>query len=221
MTTSALSHRDKERNAVRSRETILDAAERLFASRGYENTSLSDVGREAGLSRATPGYFFGSKAELHRAVLERCFEEVRHAVREGRERALASGHSAEVILAGAVSDYVDFVAARPQFVKLIHREALSDRASLDGFPLGLATGREMVAALTQELGLEEEDPAEVAQLLFSLIALTWFPHLQGAMLGRAIGLDPADPEFLTRRKRHLIELFSGWLAARRQAARAR
>src|SRR5881409_678649 len=82
--------RERERNPDRSREHILDAAEQLFAEKGYEETSLADVGRLAGVSRATPGYFFGSKAELHRAVLERCFADVRRAVREGRARALAS-----------------------------------------------------------------------------------------------------------------------------------
>ena len=73
---------DTDRAGSRStREAVLDAAERLFAERGFEATSLNDVGAAAGVSRGTPGYFFGSKAELYRAVLERCFAEVRAAVR--------------------------------------------------------------------------------------------------------------------------------------------
>lgn len=215
MTTTLPVGREKERNPIRSREDILDAAERLFAARGYEATSLSDVGREAGLSRAAPGYFFGSKSELHRAVLERCFEEVRAAVRVGRDRALASGESPEVIVAGVVSDYFDFVASRPSFVKLVQREALSDRRTLEGMPVGLATGREMTAALTQELGLDAGDEPEVTQMLFSLIALTWFPHIHGETLGRVVGLDPGQWNYLDERKRHVTELFRDWLTARR------
>jgi AcrR family transcriptional regulator len=103
---------DRERNPARSRAAILDAAERLFAERGYNATSLSDVGTAAGVSRGTPGYFFGSKAELYEAVLERCFAEVREAVRAGRARTLTGQYSAEAILAGAVSDYFDFLAAQ-------------------------------------------------------------------------------------------------------------
>jgi TetR/AcrR family transcriptional regulator len=213
--------RDKERNPSRSRELILDAAERLFAERGYEATSLSDVGRAAGLSRATPGYFFGSKEELYRAVLDRCFEEVRQAARAGRDRALASGQTADVILAGAVSEYFDFVAARPNFVRLIQREALADRSRGNGIPLGLAAGRELMAALSQELGLEDEDQGEVAQMLFSLIALTWFPHIHGETLGRVAGLDPSSPDFAAARKRHVTELLLGWLTARRTGASTR
>jgi AcrR family transcriptional regulator len=206
--------RDRERNPARSRELILDAAGRLFAEFGYERTSLSEVGRAAGVSRATPGYFFGSKAELLSAVLERCFEEVRAAVRSGRDRALKSGQSRDVVLAGAVSDYFDFIAARPHFVKLIQREALSDRQTLEGVPLGLATGREMITALSQELGLGDADQADVAQLVMSLIALTWFPHVHGDTLGRVLGVDPAAPDYLESRKRHVTELFSAWLRTR-------
>ncbi|HEU4954076.1 MAG TPA: helix-turn-helix domain-containing protein, partial [Gemmatimonadales bacterium] len=92
---------ERERNPARSRAAILDAAEKLFAEKGYDATSLSEVGAAAGVSRGTPGYFFGSKQELYDAVLERCYEEVRQAVRAGRARALASQQPAEAILAGA------------------------------------------------------------------------------------------------------------------------
>lgn len=206
--------RDKERNAGRSRELILDAAERLFAEQGYEETSLSDVGQAAQLSRATPGYFFGSKAELHRAVLERCFEEVRRAVRQGRERALASGQTPDVILAAAVSDYFDFLGQRPNFVKLIQREALREGRDLDKLPVRLAVGQEMLEALSQELGLDPARPDDAAQFLFSLLSLTWFPQIHGATLGRVVGLEPRAPDFIERRKRHVTQLLLGWLTNR-------
>lgn len=206
--------RERERNAERTRELILDAAERLFAERGYEETSLAGVGALAGVSRATPGYFFGSKADLHRAVLERCFADVRRAVREGKERALASGQSPEVVLAGAVSDYVEFVAARPNFVRLIEREALSDRRVLDKMPLRLAVWREALTAFRQELGLDISDTAEAAHLLLSLVALTWFPIIHGRTFLKAVGLDPSHPEFAGQRKRHLTVLLLGALRER-------
>lgn len=206
--------RERVRDAERTREQILDAAETLFAEKGYEETSLSDVGKQAGVSRATPGYFFGSKADLHRAVLERCFADVRRAVREGKERALASGHTPEVVLAGAVSDYADFVAARPNFVRLIEREALSDRTALVGMPLRLAVWQEALAAFQQELGLDISDSAEAAHLLLSLVALTWFPIVHGQTFLKAVGLDPTAPDFAEQRKRHITTLLLGALRER-------
>ena len=206
--------RERVRDAERSKELILDAAEHLFAEQGYEETSLSDVGERAGVSRATPGYFFGSKAELHQAVLERCFAEVRLAVLEGRARALASGQKPDVILAGAVADYAEFVAARPNFVRLIEREALSDRTVLQGMPLRLAVWQEALAAFRQELGLDISDTAEAAHLLLSLVALTWFPIIHGGTFLKAVGLDPQAPDFAEQRRKHITTLLLGALRER-------
>jgi TetR/AcrR family transcriptional regulator len=206
--------RERVRDAERTRELILDAAERLFAEQGYEETSLADVGKRAGVSRATPGYFFGSKADLHRAVLERCFAEVRRAVREGKERALASGQTPDVVLAGAVSDYADFVAGRPNFVRLIEREALSNRTVLEGMPLRLAVWHEALAAFRQELGLDIADSAEASHLLLSLVALTWFPIVHGQTFLKAVGLDPNAAGFAEQRKRHITTLLLGVLRER-------
>ncbi len=206
--------RDRARNAARTKAVILDAAERLFAERGFEETTLALVGRAAGVSRATPGYFFGSKASLHRAVLERCFEDIRRAVREGKERALASGETPDVILAGAVADYADFIATRPNFVRLIEREALSDRTVLEGMPLRSAVWQEALAAFRQELGLDISDTDEAAHLLLSLVALTWFPIVHGRTFLKAVGLNPAAPGFSDQRKRHITMLLLGALRER-------
>jgi TetR/AcrR family transcriptional regulator len=196
---------DKERDPNRSRAAILDAAERLFADKGYDATSLSEVGSVAGVSRATPGYFFGSKTDLYRAVLDRCFAEVRDAVRAGRARALASAESPDTILAGAVSDYFDFLAARPNFIRLIEREALNGGRLPEGVS-HLSAGQEALAAISAELGLDDSPSGEAAQLLLSVISLCWFPLIHARTVAPAVGVAIDDPENLDRRKRHVISL---------------
>ena len=197
---------ERERNPARTREAILDAAERLFAEKGFEATSLNEVGARAGVSRGTPGYFFGSKAELYRAVLERCLTQVRAAVRSGRERAAASQEGPEVVLAGAVSDYFDFIASRPSFVRLMEWEALGGGRHLQEMPPHVEAAHEALAAISAELGLEPSQRAEAMQLLLSIIALCWFPMVHSDTVLRALGLDPIDPKFLEERKRHVVEL---------------
>ena len=196
---------DRIRDAERSRGAILDVAERLFAEQGYDATSLTQVGAAAGVSRGTPGYFFRSKGELYQAVLDRSFAEVRDAVRAGRERALASGESPETILAGAVSDYFDFLAARPNFVRLIEREALNGNR----LPAGvshLSAGQEALAAISVELGLDDAPSGEAAQLLLSIISLCWFPMIHARTVAPAVGVRLEGSDELERRKRHVIGL---------------
>lgn len=208
--------RDRERNAVRSREAILDAAEALFAEQGFSSTSLEQVGLRAGVSRGTPGYFFGSKASLYQSVLERCLEQVRSAVRSGRDRALASGEAPEVVLAGAVGEYFDFITSHRNFVRLMEWEALSGGGALRGTPPHLDAAREALAAIGAELDLAAD--GEAAQLLLSIIGLCWFPLVHSSTVLEALQLDPTTPAFLAERKQHIIDLvvhgLKGRLAAR-------
>jgi AcrR family transcriptional regulator len=209
---------EKERNPARSREAILDAGEALFAENGYEGTSLSDVGTLAGVSRGTPGYFFGS--ELYRAVLERCFAEVLDAVRAGRARALASAAEPEAVLAGAVSDYFDFLAARPNFVRLIEWEALAGGTQLEEIPPHVAAAQEALSALRDELAMGPGMSQDAAHLLLSIIGLCWFPLAHANTVLRALGIDPEDPAFLEQRKRHVIDLVLNGLRGRFASATA-
>ncbi len=198
--------RERERHPERSRAAILDAAEQLFAEHGYEATSLAEVGLRAGVSRGTPGYFFGAKSELYRAVLDRCFEDVRDAVRGGRERAQSGSHTTEAILQGAVSDYFDFLSARPNFVRLIEREALSGGAvQRDGAPR-LSAGQEALGAIAAELGLDPTPSGDAAQLLLSIISLCWFPVVHAATVAPAVGVDLGSSGALALRKQHVISL---------------
>lgn len=54
-----------------TKEKILDAAEELFADRGFASTSLRDITTAADVNLAAVNYHFGSKLDLLRAVFAR------------------------------------------------------------------------------------------------------------------------------------------------------
>jgi AcrR family transcriptional regulator len=72
-----------------TRTQILDAAEHLFAERGYRGTSVRAITNLAGANLAAVGYHFGSKAELLGAVARRVIEPVNAAQCAGLDRLLA------------------------------------------------------------------------------------------------------------------------------------
>jgi AcrR family transcriptional regulator len=70
------------------REELLEAAERVFAMRGYHGTPTTEVAKAAGISQAYLFRLFPTKLELFVACVDRCFartaELFREAARQGR-----------------------------------------------------------------------------------------------------------------------------------------
>lgn len=202
---------DRQRNPLRTRGAILDAAADLFAERGYAATSLADVGARAGVSRGAPGYCFGSKAELYRAVLERAMEDVRTTVRSGRERARASGRSSDDILAGAIGEYFDYLHSHPVFVRLIERAALGGEALPDGLRPAVQAGQEAVAAIAEAAGLDAAPGSEASQLLLTMISLCWFPVVHRHTIAPAVGVELESSDGVDHRREHIVAFVLGGL----------
>ncbi len=53
-----------------NRQRIVEAADRLFYSRGYNQTSFSDISDETGIPRGNFYYYFKTKEEILTAVVE-------------------------------------------------------------------------------------------------------------------------------------------------------
>jgi len=61
----------RQTQALRSREAVLEAAERQFLDAGYASTTLAAIAKEAGVSVETIHKSFGGKSGLVRAIYER------------------------------------------------------------------------------------------------------------------------------------------------------
>ncbi|WP_137812786.1 TetR/AcrR family transcriptional regulator [Gandjariella thermophila] len=77
----------RRRDAAATREALLTAARELFATRGFDRTTVRDIAAAAGVNQALLFRYFGSKEELLGAALA------------GRGRALLEESSAERLLA--------------------------------------------------------------------------------------------------------------------------
>jgi AcrR family transcriptional regulator len=53
------------------RNELMDAAEQLFIEKGYDHTSASDIIRKVGVAQGTFYYYFESKDEILKAVIDR------------------------------------------------------------------------------------------------------------------------------------------------------
>jgi AcrR family transcriptional regulator len=56
---------------------LLDAAETLFITEGYESTSVNSIVRSVGVAQGTFYYYFTSKEEMLKAVIDRIFDDAK------------------------------------------------------------------------------------------------------------------------------------------------
>jgi TetR/AcrR family transcriptional regulator len=209
------------RDASRTRAAILGAAEQVFADRGFDATSLGEIAAAAGVSRATPSYFFGSKEGLYVAVLERVFSERQMAARLAFEPLDAwvrgeSSRSLREVLERAVDGYMEFLQRRPSFVRLLQHEDLAGGAHLAVTPRepnAMRQGFEGLRKVAKRRGLRPFR-AEDALLLF--ISLTFSPLTQGSTFMAVLGHDLNEPrtrrrhiEFVADQLLHLVEVCDG------------
>ena len=106
--------------AERTRAAVLAAAEELFAARGFEATRLEDVAERVGIRRASIVYYFRDKRDLYESVLLDVFTGLLTEVRAVLD---GGGPLAERVDA-AVCAWVEYVARRPSFPRLLLREVL-------------------------------------------------------------------------------------------------
>jgi AcrR family transcriptional regulator len=66
----------RSREIVRTREEILDAAERAFARAGYEATTMQDIAREAAYTVPSLYAYFPGKHEIFEGLMTRTQEEL-------------------------------------------------------------------------------------------------------------------------------------------------
>lgn len=60
----------REQKKLQTRKAILEAAVRLFAEKGFEQTSMEELAREAGIGKATIYGYFSTKNEIFLAYCE-------------------------------------------------------------------------------------------------------------------------------------------------------
>ena len=101
------------------REALLDAAHAAFARTGFRRTSMEDVAREAGVSRAALYLHFRNKEEIFRSLSERLHREAL----AGAEAALAEGGPiGERVLRALEAKglrFLEIVAATPHGAELV------------------------------------------------------------------------------------------------------
>jgi AcrR family transcriptional regulator len=188
-----------------TRRRILDEAVRLFATRGYDATSVADIQTACGLNPGSGALYkhFPSKAALLEAAVHDNLERLAARTAETADAELPDDpREALRVLAGVVWT---FLAADRDLVRLMIRE-------FTGFPELFETmwqrvvatvyrrGTEWITTLRDQGRADVTDPEATAAVLVA--SLTYYPILD-VLIGHTPG-DLAPDRFLTAWIEHAL-----------------
>jgi AcrR family transcriptional regulator len=167
--------------------TLLAAAARTFADRGFHATSMRDLSRASGMSLAGIYHYVASKEELLYLIQDRCFAQVI----AGARTAIAGEPDAESRLLAFIRHHVVFFAGHMDEMKVLSHEADELRGTMRAQLR--RRKREYVALL---LGLLEQiqgadiAPQTASYALFGMMnwIYTWY-HPTGPVSPEALGDD--------------------------------
>ncbi len=183
---------------VTRRDEIVAAATQLFAEKGYEGASMSDLAERVGLRKASLFHHFTSKEELREAVLERLITEIAVEV-----AAAAAADSAFPDRLDGLSDAIVQVLAHHQYAaRVILREAMEwgpheKGPTATGVQTVLAAGAEFVRA-GQRAGAFR--PGDARHIVMSLVGIHFMPFVIAGVVEGTGEPSPFSEAYVTARR---------------------
>jgi AcrR family transcriptional regulator len=170
-------------SAERRRGIIEQAATELFAERGYNGASIDEIARRAGISPPVLYDHFRSKQELHRALLELHYADLRAVWREN----LAGEDPPERRIARALGAWFAYVESHPYAWRMLFRDDSGD-PDVEAIRRDVAARSRaaVLPLLGREQGLDEPVDGDTSELLeatwevirgaLQALALWWYEH---------------------------------------------
>jgi len=172
------------------RERLIEAARQLFASAGYDATSVRDITSRAHANLGAITYHFGSKEALYHTVIERFAAPIADRI---AAIAAESGPPLER-LARCVLAFLAHMWEHPEMPRLMMRELAADRPLPE--PVARVIRRN-VESFTRIVGEGQADgtirPGVPSLLALSVAGQPIFLAIASKAIRHALGRDPSDP----------------------------
>jgi TetR/AcrR family fatty acid metabolism transcriptional regulator len=113
---------DKNRPKTR-KDRIMDAALRIFAEKGFQNATITEISKEAGVSEATIYEYFGTKEDLLFAIPEK----ISHETFEKSSKVIPYIKGVEEKIRAILLFYVQLYQSNPHYSALVLLQLMSNK----------------------------------------------------------------------------------------------
>lgn len=194
---------DGSTNGPDKRRIILDAAVRVFATKGYHTSRVGDIAEEAGIAHGLLYHYFASKEE----VLETVFRENWSDLLETFARIESSDEPPLAQLEGIAKTLLRTWRARPDLVTVMVRE-VARSPQLQGQVDEIRAGFLVIQRVIER---GQADGSFRADLDPRLASWVFYGGLEEILTGWVLGQLPDGDEELARAERTVVELLTGGL----------
>jgi len=206
----------QRRSRERGKETeqrILDAAEHVFARAGYAGARTKEIADAAGVTKAMIHYYFDSKEQLFRAVLDRILFELIKLVQE--VTSLETSRAAR--LDSFIRGFFDYVTRHPHFGRLTFLGGGEESPYFDNIVRGFfrplfARGVEFINQGIAEGIFRQVDPP---QFLLAIYAVTMEYMADARFVSMVLEADAMGTKQLTARREALMDMVYSTLGIQR------
>jgi AcrR family transcriptional regulator len=196
----------------RTREQILQAAIREFADKGLGGARVDAIAARSGANKRMLYHYFGNKADLFLAVLERIYDDIRHAETKLHLEQLAPVAAMRRLVEFSFSYFI----ANPHFIPLLNSENLhrarhlkrSKRIREMHSPLVEMISRMLERGQRSGEFRRDVDPV---QLYVSIAALGYFYFANIHTLSTIFRRNLSEPRRIAQRRRHAADMVLGYL----------
>ncbi len=110
-----------------TRDLILKSAEKLFAQKGFEVTTVREIAEDSGANIAMIYYYFKTKEGLHKEILEDSLRHLSISLKEGLDQSKES----EEKIYDIIKIYITFLHSHKNLHRIILRETVSRSGHID------------------------------------------------------------------------------------------
>jgi AcrR family transcriptional regulator len=198
---------DKVREAPGSTKArILDAAQEVFAAKGFEGASTREIAARAEVNISSLHYHWESKETLYLAIFERIFQQLVDLLRD-EVATPKSDDDARAVIERAMGVTFDFYIENPTIPKLLMRrmmetEPVEKSAMRESVGPALRVFAEWVRSFAPDR-LPEKD---VSFFMLAVQSVLFMSMLESPLVEGLLGGTVQDPGVRARVRRQMIQL---------------
>jgi TetR/AcrR family transcriptional regulator, fatty acid metabolism regulator protein len=193
--------------AADKRRQILDAAIRVFATRGFHACRVSDVADEAGVAYGLVYHYFGSKEEILNTLFTERWQVMLDAIAEIDRQAVPAREKLHLV----ASFIIDSYRHEPDLMKVIIVEVT--RAANSFGRAHLAKIREAYQMIGQIVETAQREGVFKQEISSDFAALMFYGAIEQLLSGWIFDVIPQNEEDFEHAKSLVVEAICGGLEA--------